>query len=146
VCKTHGYIKGEIVICPECGEKTEVYSRITGYYRPIRNWNDGKSQEYKERLVYDIENSVIDKKEEAADSHEIMLFTTKTCPNCVLAKNILDDAGIGYKVIDAEENAHITNQYRIMQAPTLIVSNGDEYERFINASNIQAFTESLYVS
>jgi ribonucleoside-triphosphate reductase len=146
VCKTHGYIKGEIAVCPECGEKTEVYSRITGYYRPIRNWNDGKSQEYKERLVYDIENSVIGKKEEVTNSHEIMLFTTKTCPNCVLAKNILDEAGIGYRVIDAEENAHITSQYRIMQAPTLIVSKGDEYERFINASNIQAFTESLYVS
>ncbi|MBQ8413981.1 MAG: ribonucleoside triphosphate reductase, partial [Clostridia bacterium] len=52
VCKNHGYIAGEQFTCPECGEKTEVYSRITGYYRPVQNWNDGKAQEYKDRVVY----------------------------------------------------------------------------------------------
>nr|MCR4718968.1 ribonucleoside triphosphate reductase [Bacillota bacterium] len=57
VCKNHGYIAGEVSTCPECGEKTEVYSRITGYYRPVQNWNDGKTQEYKDRKTYDIANS-----------------------------------------------------------------------------------------
>ena len=54
VCKNHGYIPGEVFVCPDCGEKTEVYSRITGYYRPIQNWNDGKAQEYMDRREYDI--------------------------------------------------------------------------------------------
>ena len=54
VCKNHGYLSGEVYTCPHCGEKTEVYSRITGYYRPVQNWNDGKAQEFKDRKVYNI--------------------------------------------------------------------------------------------
>ena len=57
VCKDHGYLTGEQFTCPICGQKTEVYSRITGYYRPVQNWNDGKAQEYKDRLVYNIGHS-----------------------------------------------------------------------------------------
>ena len=57
VCKNHGYIAGEVGVCPECGEKTEIYSRITGYYRPVQNWNDGKAQEFKQRKTYDIGTS-----------------------------------------------------------------------------------------
>ncbi|MBR1454851.1 MAG: ribonucleoside triphosphate reductase [Lachnospiraceae bacterium] len=52
VCKNHGYIAGEVYTCPHCGEKTEVNSRITGYYRPVQNWNDGKAQEFKDRKEY----------------------------------------------------------------------------------------------
>ncbi|MBP3867359.1 MAG: ribonucleoside triphosphate reductase, partial [Eggerthellaceae bacterium] len=59
VCKNHGYLTGEQFTCPHCGEKTEVYSRITGYYRPVQNWNDGKAQEYKDRKVYDIGHSTL---------------------------------------------------------------------------------------
>ena len=54
ICRNHGYINGEHYTCPECGGATEVWSRITGYYRPVQNWNEGKSQEFKERKVYDI--------------------------------------------------------------------------------------------
>ena len=54
VCKNHGYITGEVYKCPKCGCDTEVYSRITGYYRPVRNWNDGKSKEFSMRKVYDL--------------------------------------------------------------------------------------------
>ncbi len=57
VCKDHGYLVGEQYTCPHCGQKTEVYSRITGYYRPVQNWNDGKAQEFKDRKVYDIGHS-----------------------------------------------------------------------------------------
>ena len=57
VCKDHGYLTGAQFTCPICGQKTEVYSRITGYYRPVQNWNDGKAQEYKDRLVYNIGHS-----------------------------------------------------------------------------------------
>ena len=54
VCADHGYLSGEQYTCPHCGKKTEVYSRITGYYRPVQNWNDGKSQEYKDRKTYKV--------------------------------------------------------------------------------------------
>ncbi len=57
ICQNHGYISGEIYSCPDCGEKTEVYSRITGYYRPVQNWNDGKAQEFKQRKTYDLDDS-----------------------------------------------------------------------------------------
>lgn len=55
ICKNHGYIAGEEFECPECHEETEVYSRITGYYRPVKNWNDGKAQEFKDRKLYDLD-------------------------------------------------------------------------------------------
>lgn len=57
VCKNHGYIAGEVYECPCCHEETEVYSRITGYYRPVKNWNDGKSQEFADRVEYDLGHS-----------------------------------------------------------------------------------------
>ncbi len=57
ICRDHGYIVGEAHKCPQCGAATEVYSRITGYYRPVQNWNDGKTQEFKDRVVYDIMKS-----------------------------------------------------------------------------------------
>ncbi len=59
VCKNHGYLTGEQWTCPHCGEPTEVNSRITGYYRPVQNWNTGKSQEYKDRMVYNIGRSTL---------------------------------------------------------------------------------------
>lgn len=52
ICQQHGYIRGEHFTCPDCGENTEVYSRIVGYYRPVSNWNKGKQEEFKERLCY----------------------------------------------------------------------------------------------
>ena len=53
ICKDHGYISGKHFECPTCGKDTEVYSRITGYYRPIQNWNDGKVEEFKDRQEYE---------------------------------------------------------------------------------------------
>ncbi len=155
VCKNHGYIAGEVYECPECGEKTEVYSRITGYYRPVQNWNDGKTQEFKDRKLYDIATSKIKKKavieaeQDSADdctacagtAQQVLLFTTKTCPNCKLAKKTLEDAGVPYTVVDAEEEVELTKQFNITQAPTLIVIDGDEAQKFINASNIKRFAE-----
>ena len=155
VCKNHGYLIGEQNKCPICGGKTEVYSRITGYYRPVGNWNDGKSQEYKDRKLYDIENSVLKKKSVAADTvqteacgcdcdgeEKIMLFTTKTCPNCVAAKSVLDKSGIGYTVIDAEESIELTEGYGVRQAPTLIVAKGNAFDRFAGVSEIRKYIDS----
>ena len=131
VCKDHGYLAGEHFLCPHCGTKTEVYSRITGYYRPVQNWNDGKSQEYKDRKVYDIDRSVLRRAEPelAADAltgtetemqDEILLFTTRTCPNCAQAARLLEAAGIEYVKLLAEENPEQAKALGIRQAPTLV--------------------------
>mgnify|MGYP002797529685 CR=1 FL=1 len=153
VCKEHGYITGEHYTCPECGGVTEVYSRITGYYRPVQNWNDGKAEEFKHRKLYDIANSHLRRHGVPAESAEapsaaaenkageLLLFTTKTCPNCKLAKAALDKAGVAYTVVDAEENTELTDKYGVRQAPTLVSVAGDSFETFANASNIKAFAE-----
>ncbi len=153
VCKDHGYIAGEVYVCPKCGAKTEVYSRITGYYRPVQNWNEGKSEEFKERKTYNIDTSKMvknikececkeEKSEPAHKVDELLLFATKTCPNCKMAKMLLDQAGIAYKVIDAEENKDLTISYGIKKAPTLLVPDGDSYKAYENASVIKGFIES----
>ena len=153
ICKEHGYLAGEQKVCPHCGKVTEVYSRITGYYRPVQNWNDGKLQEYKNRTEYDIENSVLkhsvvvtvsDKdgeKDVQIDTPEEVkyLFTTKTCPNCSMAKELLKDTA--YVLIDAEENMELTRKYGVMQAPTLVVAKGDTVKRYVNVSDITKYVE-----
>ena len=153
VCKNHGYLAGEHFVCPECGEAAEVYSRITGYYRPVKNWNDGKTQEYKNRRVYDVNSSVLHKEsseakteaacssvQEAADTAVKYLFTTKTCPNCRIAKEFLKDEE--YVVVDAEENAELTQKYGVMQAPTLVVVENGQAQKYVNASNIKKYAEA----
>jgi len=143
ICKNHGYINGEVYTCPECGETTEVYSRITGYYRPVQNWNDGKAEEFKSRKLYNIMISKLKEKNEANPDakKEVMLFTTKTCPNCKIAKAMLDKAGIEYTIVDAEEQRDLTAKFGISQAPTLVVVECDNVEQYINASNIKKYAE-----
>ena len=151
VCRTHGYISGEHFTCPVCGGKAEVYSRITGYYRPVQNWNDGKAQEYKNRKLYDMEHSTLKKVQSrivtvSKDNVDIRpakgiryLFTTKTCPNCQIAKEALAD--LKYKLIDAEENPELVRKYGIMQAPTLVIVNENQVKKYVNASNIRKYAE-----
>ena len=151
ICKEHGYIAGEHFTCPTCGGPAEVYSRITGYYRPVQNWNDGKTQEYKNRKLYDIEQSHLKKvqtnivtisqddvKIEPQDGIKY-LFTTKTCPNCAMAKEMLKNANEDYILIDAEEKADMAVKYGVMQAPTLVVVAEDKTSKYVNASNIQKY-------
>ena len=155
VCRTHGYIPGEVYTCPECGEKTEVYSRITGYYRPVQNWNDGKSEEFKNRKTYDPQNSVMknESKEEnqveekaceaqSRFSKNLVLFTSPTCPNCKMAKQILAKANVEYEEIDAYSNPELSKEFNILKAPTLLVFENGNYQRFDNASLIKAYVES----
>ena len=153
VCKEHGYLKGEQFICPHCGQRTEVYSRITGYYRPIQNWNDGKTEEYKQRLEYVPANSHlthgVDRSDEEATeetkpiTNETLLFATKTCPNCKMAKMLLEKAGICFRTIYAEDDAELARRFKVVKAPTLIVPAGDTYTVYENASNIKGFVEGL---
>ncbi len=151
VCAKHGYLEGEQKTCPICGNVTEVYSRITGYYRPVQNWNDGKSAEFKCRKTYDIDKSrltvkttvAVDKMVEASPAvDEIMIFTTKTCPNCKMSKMMLDKAGIKYTVVDAEDNKDKTVAYGIKKAPTMLVPTADGFDRYENASEIKKYIES----
>ena len=170
VCKNHGYIAGEHFNCPECGEKTEVYSRITGYYRPVQNWNDGKAQEYKDRVVYaeakltgkqplyvnsadaevqsaddEMQNAECRMQNEACAPEKLILFTTKTCPKCRMAKMFLDQAGLSYEALLAEENAELTKSYGIKEAPTLVVISGDKAEMISGPSDIKGYIDRVTV-
>ena len=161
ICPEHGYVSGEHFTCPTCGKTCEVWSRITGYYRPVQNWNDGKVQEFKDRKLYDVENSRLegrrlcdresadtapaktDAAPAASDETELLLFTTKTCPNCKIAKNELEKAGIAYQTMDVSEHLDLVSQYGIQQAPTLIVRHGDQVEKLVNASVIKKFASDI---
>ena len=154
MCKDHGYLSGEQFTCPKCGGKTEVYSRITGYYRPVQNWNDGKAQEFKDRKVYDVAHSALkhshavaaaDCKHEAsvtAKASKALLFATHTCPNCRTAEAALQRCGIAYSKSFAEENAALCEQFGIRQAPTLVVTEGGRTEKYAGASDIIAYAEA----
>ena len=156
VCADHGYIAGEVYKCPHCGRPTEVYSRITGYYRPVQNWNVGKAEEFRERKTYDVANSHLthtgplsqrahnneDCYTVVSEDNEMLLFTTKTCPNCRIAKAALDKAGMKYKVVDAEENPELCRKFNIQQAPTLVSFTDGVATVITNASQIRSFAES----
>jgi ribonucleoside-triphosphate reductase len=153
VCAEHGYLEGEQWTCPICGRKAEVYSRITGYYRPVQNWNDGKLAEFKERNTYDIANSVLKRNgvqeecacecEEAPKAESLMLFTTKTCPKCKMSKAMLEKAGIEFQEIDAIDNKELTIAYGVRDGGTLLVPNGNGFDRYDNPSAIKGYIESL---
>ncbi len=159
VCKTHGYLAGEKFACPFCGEKTEVYSRITGYYRPVQAWNDGKAEEYKNRKLYNIADSIAKRNFDAAvetkaadkcdncvemtSANKVVLFATTTCPNCKMAEKFLTDAGVAFEKVYADVDPELAAKYDIKQAPTLVVSNGDKYDKVMNVSNIRKFAETF---
>ena len=154
VCKEHGYIKGEHYTCPECGSVTEVYSRITGYYRPVQNWNAGKSQEFKARKVYDVNNPEYQPKgSETTSSCEcecefenkgtgltnLTLFTTSTCPRCKAIKMMFDKAGVNYDVVDCYEQVELVKSYGITKAPTLVVPLNDGFALYKDEGEIRKF-------
>lgn len=151
VCETHGYINGEEFKCPVCGKETEVYSRITGYYRPVKNWNDGKAEEYKNRKVYDLEKSCLTHEQvknsceqnfECSLKEGIMLFTKKDCPNCKVAKSLLDKAKVEYSAIDAEKEIELSKEFNVKQAPTLIVIHDSKVDKYLNVSDIKKYLGS----
>ncbi|MDE6992106.1 MAG: ribonucleoside triphosphate reductase [Lachnospiraceae bacterium] len=152
VCSEHGYLTGEQKACPKCGRATEIYSRITGYYRPVQNWNDGKLQEYQNRTEYRMGSRIgtisrigaikqADQAPAAAGKRDTYLFTTKTCPNCSLAKKYLQN--VDYTVVDAEENMELAVKYGVRQAPTLVIVAGQSQQKYVNLSNIRKYAELL---
>ena len=155
VCKEHGYIAGEKFSCPKCGKETEVYSRITGYYRPVKNWNDGKSQEYKERKTYDIANSKLTHKgpleaqttetEDGAAflADGVYLFASATCPNCKIATQLLEKANVSFNKVMAQENVALTEGLGIKQAPTLVTVKDGKTEKFVSVPGVKKFIQSV---
>ncbi|MFB0919876.1 MAG: ribonucleoside triphosphate reductase [Oscillospiraceae bacterium] len=159
ICKNHGYITGEVYTCPDCGETTEVYSRITGYYRPVQNWNAGKSKEFKDRKLYDVVHSVPHTTPKATqcqapreectpvsspDARSI-LFSRATCPNCRVAESMLGKAGFSYEKIIADDNIELAKQYGIKGSPTLVITDGVNTEKLYGVQDIKAFLESVRV-
>ena len=157
VCRKHGYISGEQYKCPKCGEDTEVYSRITGYYRPVQNFNDGKLQEFRDRQVYDIDTSVMKKPdvveaktdcacEEAPiveENNGVILFATETCPNCKLACQWLDKANIAYTKLFVSEHQEEAKELGLRQAPTLVVTEKGDTKLYSGIANIKAYIDSV---
>ncbi len=163
VCRDHGYLTGEQYTCPICGQKTEVYSRITGYYRPVQNWNDGKSQEFKDRKTYDLGAShlthVGPRSDGAASctageaapvmaepqtcSARMYLFATPTCPNCKIAAVALDKAGMVYEKIYANEHIDMAKEYGVRQAPTLVVVSDGATEKYAGLPEIKKYLAGL---
>ena len=155
VCRDHGYIAGEHFTCPTCGKEAEVYSRITGYYRPVKNWNVGKAQEYKERKVYNIATSVLTHtgpRAEACDCADeartnllgdgVYLFASATCPNCKIAEALLSKAGVAYTKILAEENVALAESLKIRQAPTLVQVEGGEATKYVSVPEVKKFIQA----
>lgn len=152
VCKNHGYFAGEVFECPDCHEKTEVYSRITGYYRPVQNWNDGKAQEYKDRKTYDVAHSQLKHEGRVCSASDAtaatpapakedgaILFTTATCPNCKIACATLDKAGFTYKKVLANEEPDLATGYGVKQAPTLVIVKDGTVTKYAGVSDIKKF-------
>ena len=159
VCRTHGYIPGEQYTCPKCGQTTEVYSRITGYYRPVQNWNDGKAQEFRDRKVYDLGSShlthtgpvccgaeppaFMDEVPACEPDNTVILFATETCPNCKLAASWLEKAGIPYTKLFVSEHRDEAVRLGLKQAPTLVVTENGESELFSGIANIKKYIDSV---
>lgn len=127
------------------GQPTEVYSRIVGYYRSLRNWNLGKREEYSHRIVFDTPAaSVVELKEgpaagnapaapDEADVREYIYFFRETCPNCPPVRIMLSRIGIPGIEMDAdtEEGTRAALEYGIYTTPTVVFlsANGDEVYR-----------------
>ena len=145
--------------CPDCGEATEVYSRITGYYRPVQNWNAGKSKEFKDRKLYDVVHSVphttpaanhceVPAEEHApvdASNARSILFSRATCPNCRVAESMLSKAGFSFEKIIADDNIELAKQYGIKGSPTLVITDGANTEKLYGVPDIKTFLESVRV-
>ena len=147
ICQDHGYITGEQYTCPKCGKKTEVWSRITGYYRPVQNWNDGKVQEFNDRKEYVAEASVLKARDvmkdvaEAKAQEEVKIVPTGIqmptiyvqdhCPKCKGAEQRLQVSGIEFNMVNCTENMEEARRLQLTETPTIIDPDGT---RFVGAN------------
>lgn len=140
------------------GTPTEIYTRIVGYYRSLKNWNRGKREEYRHRRTFDVDVSLQDgptraislvedlsleqSQEEAASGSalgsvaRVLFFTRETCPNCPVMRKALNDAGIeGEEIdVDTDEGFELARTHEILATPTvLMLSEADaELRRVTN--------------
>lgn len=144
------------------GTQTEVYARIVGYYRAVRNWNKGKADEFKLRKVFTLEDSnrfdgkttltstakKEEKKEVVADtavtSNEIAsydLFVRKTCPNCPPVKAYMANVNLTGNMIDVDtpEGLNEAALKGVFAAPTVIVYNA-EHKEIARGHNVEELT------
>ena len=151
ICPDHGYLTGEQYVCPQCGKKTEVWSRITGYYRPVQNWNDGKAQEFQDRQEYISENSVLRAREVMADvraaadkakeevreevpangNDVLTIYVQDHCPKCKGAEQRLQLSGVQYKEVNCSNNMDEARRLNLTETPTIIDPDGT---RFVGAN------------
>ncbi|MCR5303507.1 MAG: ribonucleoside triphosphate reductase [Lachnospiraceae bacterium] len=171
VCRTHGYIQGEEYTCPICGKKTEVYSRITGYYRPVQNWNEGKLEEFRHRKVYRIrpasgaeetahteetavetavakapaEKLSIAGKASSVSEQPMLLFTTPTCTKCKMAAQLLKKANIPFRTVMAgnDEADALIRSYNIEAVPALAGIIDGETQVLSDLPAISAFIKNV---
>ena len=148
ICTEHGYLKGEQKTCPVCGKATEVYSRITGYYRPVRNWNDGKSQEYLDRKTYLVENAqkrFAPKRERETvkkTAEKYYLYTTATCPGCRIIRPLLEKAGIPFEQRGVEAYMEEAQALGLTQVPSLVTRSNPPMI-YAGVTNIKDFLKQV---
>lgn len=161
-CDSHGYLEGEQKTCPFCNRPTEVYSRITGYYRTVSNWNNGKASEFRERKSYDIRSSFWKHEKEidmnpdttAAEDQTAdestspdaiwYLFKTHTCPQCKMLEDmgVLDPYPVEKIFAEDPENKSLVEQLGIKSAPTLAIIENGTVTSYTGVSNIIAFIKN----
>lgn len=148
-----------------CGKPTQVFSRVSGYYRPVQNWNDGKAQEFKERKTYDgqqaVEGEVLGGMKESTEPIEtpiqatdegtldmdldgLVLFASRTCPNCKMAKSFMDKLGVKYTELMSDENFELVKALDLRTAPTLVkFNNGKVEQKVASFAEIRKYIASL---
>lgn len=132
------------------GTPTEIYTRIVGYYRSLKNWNRGKREEYDHRRTFDVATSLeagpkrtlsfVESYEAApevpvtetarGEIAGVLFFTRTSCPNCPVMRTALDDAEIGRKEVDVDtdEGFDLARKHEILATPTVLILNAEGAE------------------
>ena len=123
------------------GSQAEVYSRIVGYYRSVRNWNKGKAEEYGERKLF--QPGTLQGASAAPASARLLLFTRPACTACPSAKEAAEglDIPVDFINTDTEEGMAEAEKWRVLATPTAIFldGNGQERGRAHDAASIALF-------
>jgi ribonucleoside-triphosphate reductase len=130
------------------GTPAEVYSRIVGYYRSVRNWNKGKREEYGERRLYRVGNAPsavpspsLGEMPRGAEELRLLLFIRASCPACPPAKAAAGRLGIPVDMVNADTAAGMAEAVRrnVMSTPTaILIRAGEELKRAKNAETIDS--------
>jgi ribonucleoside-triphosphate reductase len=133
----------------------EVYSRIVGYYRSVRNWNRGKREEYGERRLYNVENSLADFRKGDGDVQDqalqarLLLFVRPACPACPSAKEAAGRLGIPVDLVNADTEAGLAEAVKrnVFSTPTAIFlsAEGDEIGRALDGNTIAVLGKKVAV-